>query len=50
MILMSQVLSDNLIKNLDEGVMKSWLQSVLPSVLGFFLECGAGTAYRLHWW
>ena len=36
MILMSQVLSDNLIKNLDEGVMKSWLQSVLPSVLGFF--------------
>ena len=32
MILMSQVLSDNLIKNLDEGVMKSWLQSVL----GFF--------------
>lgn len=24
MILMSQVLSDNLIKNLDEGVMKSW--------------------------
>lgn len=36
MILMSQVLSDNLIKNLDEGVMKNWLQSVLPSVLGFF--------------
>lgn len=36
MILMLQVLSDNLIKNLDEGVMKSWLQSVLPSVLGFF--------------
>ncbi len=36
MILMSQVISDNLIKNLDEGVMKSWLQSVLPSVLGFF--------------
>ena len=36
MIFMSQVLSDNLIKNLDEGVMKSWLQSVLPSVLGFF--------------
>ena len=36
MILMSQVLSDNLIKNSDEGVMKSWLQSVLPSVLGFF--------------
>ena len=36
MILMSQVLSDNLIKNLDEGLMKSWLQSVLPSVLGFF--------------
>ena len=36
MILMSQVLSDNLIKNLDEGVMKSWLQSVFPSVLGFF--------------
>ena len=36
MILMSQVLSDNLIKNLDEGVLKSWLESVLPSVLGFF--------------
>lgn len=36
MILMSQVLSDSLIKNLDEGVLKSWLQSVLPSVLGFF--------------
>ena len=36
MILMSQVLSDNLIKNLDEGVMKSWLQSVLPSVQSFF--------------
>lgn len=36
MILMSQVLSDNLIKNLDEGVLKSWLQSVLPSVRGFF--------------
>lgn len=33
---MSQVLSDNLIKNLDEGVLKSWLESVLPSVLGFF--------------
>ena len=36
MILMSQVLSDTLIKNLDEGVLKSWLESVLPSVLGFF--------------
>lgn len=36
MVLLSQVLSDNLIKNLDEGVLKSWLESVLPSVLGFF--------------
>lgn len=36
MILMSQVLSDNILANLDEGMVKSWLQSVLPSVLGFF--------------
>lgn len=36
MILLVQVLSDNIIMNLDEGVLKSWLESVLPSVLGFF--------------
>ncbi len=36
MILMSQVLSDGMLKNLDEGMLKNWLQSVLPSVLGFF--------------
>lgn len=36
MIVLSQVLSDKLITNLEDGVLKSWLESVLPSVLSFF--------------
>lgn len=36
MILLSQVLSNGIIEHLEEGVMKSWLESVLPSVLSFF--------------
>ena len=31
-----QTISDNMVKNLNEGVIKNWLQSALPSVLGFF--------------
>ena len=43
MILMSQVLSDNLINEK--------LAAIGASIgTGLFLECGAGTAYRLHWW
>ena len=36
MLVLSQVLSDNIIKGLEDGVLKSWLESVLPSVFGFF--------------
>ena len=36
MIVLSQVLSDKMITNLEDGVLKSWLESVLPSVLSFF--------------
>lgn len=36
MLVLSQVLSDNIIKGLGDGVLKSWLESVLPSVFGFF--------------
>lgn len=36
MILLSQVLSDSLIGNLKEGLLKRWLESVLPDVLSFF--------------
>lgn len=36
MILLSQVLSNGMIEHLDEGVLKSWLETVLPSVLSFF--------------
>ena len=36
MILLSQVLSNGIVEHLEEGVMKSWLESVLPSVLSFF--------------
>lgn len=36
MIVLSQVLSDKMITNLKDGVLKSWLESVLPSVLSFF--------------
>lgn len=36
MILLSQALSNGIIEHLDEGVMKSWLESVLPSILSFF--------------
>ena len=35
-MLLSQVLSDNLIKNLDDGFIKSWLESILPRVFSFF--------------
>lgn len=36
MILLSQVLSNGIVEHLEEGVMKSWLESVLPSILSFF--------------
>ena len=36
MLVLSQVLSDNIIKGLEDGLLKSWLESVLPSVFGFF--------------
>ena len=36
MIVLSQVLSNGMIEHLDEGVLKSWLETVLPSVLSFF--------------
>lgn len=36
MILLSQVLSNGMIEHLEDGVLKSWLESVLPSVLSFF--------------
>lgn len=36
MLVLSQVLSDNIIKGLEDGVLKSWLESALPSVFGFF--------------
>ncbi len=36
MIVLSQVLSDSLIENLKDGVLKRWLESVLPDVLSFF--------------
>ncbi len=35
-MLMTQVLSETLISQLEEGMLKSWLVTVLPSVLGFF--------------
>ena len=31
-----QVITDNLIKNLNEGMIKSWLEAALPSVFAFF--------------
>lgn len=36
MILLSQVLSSGMIEHLEDGVLKSWLESVLPSLLSFF--------------
>ena len=36
MILLSQVLSDNILKNLDEGMVRSWLETELPKILSFF--------------
>lgn len=35
-MLLSQVLSENLISNLEDGFVKSWLESVLPKVFSFF--------------
>lgn len=35
-MLLSQVLSDNIIKNLEDGFIKSWLESILPKVFSFF--------------
>ena len=32
----TQVLSDNLISNMDEGIIKNWLSSALPQILSFF--------------
>lgn len=50
MILMSQVLSDNLIKKFGRRRNEK-LAAIGASIgTGLFLECGAGTAYRLHWW
>lgn len=36
MILLTQVLSESMIRNLQDGLLKRWLESVLPSVLSFF--------------
>ncbi|MDD6193787.1 MAG: mechanosensitive ion channel [Lachnospiraceae bacterium] len=36
MIVLSQVLSNGMIEHLEDGVLKSWLETVLPSVLSFF--------------
>lgn len=36
MILMMQMLSDTLLKNLNEGLVKEWLSGLLPEVLSFF--------------
>lgn len=36
MILMSQILSDTILENLGEGLIKQWLSSLLPEVLSFF--------------
>lgn len=35
-MLLSQVVSDNLLKNLDDGMIKEWLNSILPELLSFF--------------
>ncbi len=35
-MLLIQTISDNMIKNLKDGVIKNWLEAALPSVLSFF--------------
>ena len=35
-MLLIQTISDGMLKNLDEGTLRSWLESVLPKMLAFF--------------
>ena len=35
-MLLIQTISDNMLKNLNEGTLRSWLESALPAVLAFF--------------
>ena len=49
MIVLSQVLSDKMITNLEDGVLKSWLESAAVGT-EFFLECCISTADRVYWW
>ena len=39
-MLLVQAISDNFIKDLEDGVLRRWLEAELPKALGFFWTIG----------